>query len=165
VLSVPIISEYLTVGARPKHKPYRDTMLAITDLLEQVASIVEPAKRSFGLLDPDDEIYLATALAGRAEALITGNVRHFPARRYRAAAIDLAAMVRAEGLATTAQVVDYLLLRFMSVPLGGAERQMLIDFLDQQLGTSDIARADSYLEDPLRTLVHLIMSQPENQLG
>ena len=26
-------------------------------------------------------------------------------------------------------------------------------------------RADSYLEDPLRLLLHLIMSQPEYQLG
>jgi hypothetical protein len=82
-----------------------------------------------------------------------------------AAAIDLAAMVHAEGLATTTDVVDYFLLRFMSVPIGKAERQMLIDFLDQELGTSDIARAESYLEDPLRLLVHLIMSQPEYQLG
>jgi hypothetical protein len=53
----------------------------------------------------------------------------------------------------------------MSVPIGKSERQMLIDFLDGELGTSDIARADSYLEDPLRLLVHLIMSQPEYQLG
>jgi hypothetical protein len=82
-----------------------------------------------------------------------------------AAEIDLAAMVRAEDLATTADVVDYFLLRFMSVPIGKAERQMLIDFLDQELGTSDVARAESYLEDPLRLLVHLIMSQPEYQLG
>jgi hypothetical protein len=82
-----------------------------------------------------------------------------------AAAIDLAAMVRTEGLATTADVVDYFLLRFMSVPIGKAERQMLIDFLDGELGTSDVARAESYLEDPLRLLVHLIMSQPEYQLG
>ena len=52
-----------------------------------------------------------------------------------------------------------------SVPLGAAERQMLIDFLDQQLGTSDVVRADSYLEEPLRMLTHLIMSQPEYQLG
>jgi uncharacterized protein len=82
MLSRPIISEYRTVGARPKHKPYHLTMLAITDLLEQVASIVEPAVGSFGLNDPDDEIYLATALSGQAEALITGNLRHFPAPRY-----------------------------------------------------------------------------------
>jgi hypothetical protein len=82
-----------------------------------------------------------------------------------AAEIDLAAIVRAEGLTTTAQVVDHFLLRFMSAPSGSAERQMLIDFLDQQLGTSDVVRADSYLEDPLRMLVHLIMSQPDYQLG
>jgi putative PIN family toxin of toxin-antitoxin system len=82
VLSAAIISEYRSVGARPKHKPYHWTMLAITDLLGQVASIVEPAACSFGLKDPDDEIYLATALAGRAEVLITGNIRHFPAPRY-----------------------------------------------------------------------------------
>jgi hypothetical protein len=82
-----------------------------------------------------------------------------------AADVDLAGMVRAAGLATTAEVVDYFLLRFMSAPIGQTERQMLIDFLDRELGTSDIARADSYLEDPLRLLVHLIMSQPEYQLG
>lgn len=82
VLSAPIISEYRTVGARPKHKPYHQTMVAITDLLEQVASIVEPAARSFGLSDADDEIYLATAIAGGAEILITGNIRHFPEPRY-----------------------------------------------------------------------------------
>jgi uncharacterized protein (DUF1800 family) len=82
-----------------------------------------------------------------------------------AADLDLAGMVRAEGLATTAEAVDYLLLRFLSAPIGQTERGMLIDFLDRELGTSDIARADSYLEDPLRLLVHLIMSQPEYQLG
>jgi hypothetical protein len=79
--------------------------------------------------------------------------------------VDLAAMVRAAGLTTTEQVVDHLLARLMSVPIGAAERRMLVDFLDRELGTSDVERAASYLEDPLRALVHLIMSQPEYQLG
>lgn len=57
-------------------------MVAITGLLEQAASVVEPAECSFGLNDPDDEIYLATAFAAQAEVLITGNIRHFPAPRY-----------------------------------------------------------------------------------
>jgi uncharacterized protein (DUF1800 family) len=78
---------------------------------------------------------------------------------------DLAQMVRAEGLATTTQVVDYFLGRFMSVPIGEPERRRLIEFLDRGLGTSDVGRADSYLDDPLRELVHLIMSEPEYQLG
>ena len=38
-------------------------------------------------------------------------------------------------------------------------------FLDRELGTTDISVAQSYLEDPLRLLLHLIMSQPEYQLG
>lgn len=81
VLSAPVVTEYRSVGARPKYQPYHRTMLAITDLLERVASFVEPAEHSFGLRDPDDEMHLATALAGQAEALITGNIRHFPAPR------------------------------------------------------------------------------------
>ena len=55
--------------------------------------------------------------------------------------------------------------RLMRVPVGADERQMLISFLDEELGTSDIAAAESYLEEPVRMLVHLIMSQPEYQLG
>jgi uncharacterized protein len=88
ILSTPIIREYRSVGARPKHQSYHATMVAITDRLEKVALLVEPRPGSlFGLIDPDDEIYLATALAGQAEVLITGNVRHFPALRYGPVAI------------------------------------------------------------------------------
>jgi Protein of unknown function (DUF1800) len=79
--------------------------------------------------------------------------------------VDLPRMVRDAGLTTTAQVVDYFLGRLMSVPIGQPERQRLIEFLDGELGTSDVTRADSYLDDPLRELVHLIMSEPEYQLG
>ncbi len=82
-----------------------------------------------------------------------------------AARVDLAGMARAEGLATTAEAVDYFLTRFMRAPIGAAERAMLVDFLDSELGASDLAAADSYLEEPLRMLLHLIMSQPEYQLG
>lgn len=88
VLSLPILREYRSVGTRPKHKPYHRTMLAITDLLERVALLVEPEPDClFGLGDPDDEVYLATALAGDAEVLITGNVRHFPDSHYGSIAI------------------------------------------------------------------------------
>jgi uncharacterized protein len=88
ILSAPIVREYQSVGARPKHKPYHRTMLAITDLLERVALLVEPRpEATFGLSDADDEIYLATALAGQADVLITGNIRHFPRPRYGPIAI------------------------------------------------------------------------------
>ena len=62
-------------------------------------------------------------------------------------------------------MVDYFLGRFLRVPVDGGYRRALIDFLDQELGTAKIAEAASYLEEPLRVLVHLIMSAPEYQLG
>jgi uncharacterized protein (DUF1800 family) len=81
------------------------------------------------------------------------------------ARLDLAGMVEARGLTDSTQVVDYFLARFLRVPLDAQRRARLIAFLDQELGTSDVARADSYMEDALRMLVHLIMSMPEYQLG
>jgi hypothetical protein len=81
------------------------------------------------------------------------------------ARLDLAGMVEARGLTDSTQVVDYFLARFLRVPLDAQRRARLIAFLDQELGTSDVARADSYMEDALRMLVHLIMSVPEYQLG
>jgi hypothetical protein len=42
---------------------------------------------------------------------------------------------------------------------------MLISFLDEDLGTTSITEAQSYMEDSLRLVLHLIMSQPEFQLG
>jgi uncharacterized protein (DUF1800 family) len=81
------------------------------------------------------------------------------------ARLDLSAMVRQNKLATTTQTVDYFLRRFMSVQPGTEARMRLIAFLDQDLATSDIAVADSYMEDSLRVLAHLIMSLPEYQLS
>ena len=47
----------------------------------QFAVIVAPVNPEFGLRDPDDEIYLATATAGNA-VLITGNIHDFAEPRY-----------------------------------------------------------------------------------
>ena len=80
------------------------------------------------------------------------------------ARLDLSSMVRANKLGTTAQVVDYFLARFMRVPPAQDVRARLVKFLDTDLGTSDIGRADTYMEDSLRMLTHLIMSLPEYQL-
>ena len=41
----------------------------------------------------------------------------------------------------------------------------MVTFLDDELGTSDINRARTYLEEPLRMVAHLIMSTPEYQIG
>lgn len=81
------------------------------------------------------------------------------------AQIDLSAMVRANRLRTTGDAVDYFIGRFMLVPPGAAPRARLVAFLDQDLGTSDMTVADTYMEDSLRMLAHLIMSLPEYQLS
>ncbi len=43
--------------------------------------------------------------------------------------------------------------------------QQLADFLTRELGTDQLSGAETYMEDPLRVLLHLIMSLPEYQLG
>ena len=66
---------------------------------------------------------------------------------------------------TTTEVVDLMLSRFLSISLAEKSRLALIGFLDNELGTPDIGRSETYLEEPLRLLVHLIMSTPEYQLA
>ena len=83
VLSDPILDEYLMIARRPKQTHYRENLLAIIKEIKKVAIVVEPAKTVFGLHDPDDEVYLATAIAGRAVALVTGNTRDFTEPEYR----------------------------------------------------------------------------------
>jgi hypothetical protein len=80
------------------------------------------------------------------------------------AQINLAKMVLDQNLANSTQVVDYLIHRFMTVPPSAEARQKLIAFLTNDLGTSDISVAKTYMEDSLRLVLHLIMSQPEYQL-
>jgi len=81
------------------------------------------------------------------------------------AAVNLASMVQDQNLVTVPAVVDYFQKRLLRVPLVKDHRNALIAFLSGELGTEDIATALSYLEEPLRMLVHLIMSAPEYQLS
>ena len=81
------------------------------------------------------------------------------------ARLDISRMVQAQNAKTTGDAVDVLLARFLRVPIDAQRRAQLVAFLDKELGTSDIVRAGSYMEDPLRMLVHMILSMPEYQLG
>ncbi len=81
------------------------------------------------------------------------------------ATANLRKMVLDAGLRTTTQAVDALFERFVLVPPDPEFRSELIAFLDSELGTSDLERARSYLEEPLHRLVHLILSVPAYQLG
>ena len=82
-----------------------------------------------------------------------------------AAKLNISKMVLSNGARTSEDAVNYLLNRFLSVPVSDKKRLQLINFLDFALGTDDLIESESYLEDPLRLVLHLIMSEPEYQLG
>ncbi len=81
------------------------------------------------------------------------------------ARLDLTKMVLTKELATPRAVVDYFAARFLSVPLTDQTSRQLADAFERELGTADVLAAASVLEDPLRVLLHLILSRPEYQLG
>ncbi|MGE3179112.1 MAG: DUF1800 family protein [Vicinamibacterales bacterium] len=82
----------------------------------------------------------------------------------RAAQVDLTAMVLKGGAKTTAEAVAYLSGRLLRVPIPDTTRDAIVSSLTKELGTTDLERAKTYMEDPLRMAVHLIMSTPEYQI-
>ena len=82
-----------------------------------------------------------------------------------AAQINVTQIVLDSGSATTGQAVDALLGRFLRIPVSSDLRDALVALLDGELGTSDLSRAQTYMEDPLRMVTHVIMSTPEYQIN
>ena len=83
----------------------------------------------------------------------------------RAAQFSLTTIVLEGNARSAAQAVDTLIARFLSVPLDPENRDAAVTFLDTELGTKDLDRAKTYLEEPLRLTAHLIMSTPQYQLA
>lgn len=79
------------------------------------------------------------------------------------AELDLRSMVRAAGAETAEAAVDHLLLRFLRASLSSDDRQALVAFLEERLGT-DTLGSDA-AEEALRSVLYLILSSPEYQLG
>lgn len=76
-----IFAEYDEVTARPvfRFDPVERLLLLAT--LEQIAEPVVAAPLKLTLPDPEDRIFVEVALAGAADAIVTGNTRHFPSHR------------------------------------------------------------------------------------
>ena len=81
------------------------------------------------------------------------------------AAAQLDVMVLLEGLETSEEVVDSLCQRLLLRPLSEDDRSALIGFLDSQLSGASLATAGAWIREPLRLLIHLVISTPEYQLS
>lgn len=75
-----ILSEYREVLLRPKFQFAEDKIDALLDQIENSGHTVAPNPLPQSLPDRDDDVFLAVALAAKAECLVTGNMEHFPAR-------------------------------------------------------------------------------------
>lgn len=82
LLSVPLILEYEAVATRPANMSVHGlTKLEVGELLDAMCAVAVQVELNYlwrpMLRDPDDEMVLETAIAGRADALLTFNIRDF----------------------------------------------------------------------------------------
>jgi putative PIN family toxin of toxin-antitoxin system len=75
-----ILSEYNDVLKRPKFRFEPDKVDALVDFIATRGQVVATSPLPGSLPDPDDEPFLAVAIAGRVACLVTGNRSHFPDR-------------------------------------------------------------------------------------
>lgn len=73
-----IVGEYREVLGRPKFAFDAQQRSRVLDFLLLTAERVSAPPLSVALPDPGDRPFLEVAIHGRANALVTGNVRHFP---------------------------------------------------------------------------------------
>ncbi len=78
---------------------------------------------------------------------------------------SLTSMISNQQLNTCDDAVRYLLDRFLNVSIEEETVERLVSLLEFELGTNNVQEAISYMEEPLRTVLHLILSLPEYQLG
>lgn len=82
-----ILAEYAEVLARPRFKFDPERVREVLAKLELDGVAVEPPDQRLDLPDPDDEPFLAVALAASADYLVTGNLIDFPAGKRRGCAV------------------------------------------------------------------------------
>jgi putative PIN family toxin of toxin-antitoxin system len=83
-----ILSEYREVLLRPKFPFPQDAVDALLDHIASSGEAVASEPLRAALPDRDDEPFLEVAVSGGAEALITGNIKHYP-REARQGAVVL----------------------------------------------------------------------------
>lgn len=76
-----IISEYQNVLMRPKFKLDQEKAEVLLKHIESCGFLVATEPTKYNLPDKDDEPFLEVAIAGEADYLITGNIKHYPVKK------------------------------------------------------------------------------------
>jgi putative PIN family toxin of toxin-antitoxin system len=92
-------AEYREVLGRSKFRAVdparRDALVA--EVLASSERVAAGRPTDFPMLDPDDRAFVEVALAGRADAVVTGNGRHYPEGMGFAVLSPAALLVRLKG--------------------------------------------------------------------
>jgi hypothetical protein len=156
-----------------RYPSYTAEIVNVQNRLRQGMSVAEATKPTG--VDSDAETMAASnLLADRDEAFNTrlGSMRGWqmalervkPIPRHTAK-LDLRGWVLQAECTTPLEVVDLFAQAFFSVALTHEQMSEFSLQLAAELGTEDIVYAASYLEEPLRKLLHAMLSLPEYQLG
>ena len=76
-----ILAEYDDVTPRTRFGFDEAERRAVLDALELIAEPVVARPLRVALPDPDDRVFVEVALAGQADVIVTGDVKHFVPRR------------------------------------------------------------------------------------
>lgn len=73
-----VLLEYRDVLFRPKFQFDSEHIDTLLNYVQQNGRVISAGPLKKRLPDPDDEPFLEIAIAGQAECLVTGNIKHFP---------------------------------------------------------------------------------------
>jgi len=77
-LDARAFAEYAEVLARPKFKFAPELVSMFLEHIKHNGAFVVCEPLKFDLPDKDDNVFYEVAVAGKAECLVTGNLKHFP---------------------------------------------------------------------------------------
>lgn len=90
LLSEEILAEYREVASRPKfHVAVQNRMHALIEEVAARATVVDVSEIAHvpNIADEDDAVYVVVAVGAEAEAIVTGNTKHFTAPAYGGALV------------------------------------------------------------------------------
>jgi len=80
IVSEPLLAEYEEVLRRPRFGLRPESVARSMGAIREVVRLVSPHRKLTVTTDPDDNLVLECALEGGANYVVTGNLRHFPAK-------------------------------------------------------------------------------------